>query len=228
MSQKDRVLVVEDESDVVDLIRYNLSRAGFEVFVAPDGPSGVEAAKAHRPDVIVLDLMLPGFDGHEVCQRVRSDPETARTGILMLTAKGEPDHRVRGLESGADDYMGKPFSPRELILRLQALSRRLKAPPSSPSLEFDGIAVDKTLFEIRVDGRKLDLTNIEFKLLSLLLDRRGRVQSREQLLADVWGYNNAIDTRTVDTHIRRLREKLGDKSHRLETVRGEGYLFRAG
>jgi len=226
MSQKHRVLVVEDEADVVDLLRYNLTRAGFEVLVADDGPAGVAAVKSGRPDVIVLDLMLPGYDGYEVCRLVRGDPETAGTGILMLTAKGEPDHRVRGLESGADDYMAKPFSPRELILRVQALLRRLKPPVAAVGLEFDGIAVDKTVFEIRVDGRKLDLTHIEFKLLSLLLERRGRVQSRDQLLADVWGYNAAIDTRTVDTHIRRLREKLGSKAARLETVRGEGYLFR--
>jgi len=222
---QDTVLVVEDETDVVDLLRYNLSKAGFDVQIARDGLEGLEMARKGRPDVIILDLMLPGMDGQNVCRALKKDPETESLPILMLTAKGEPEERVRGLELGADDYVTKPFSPRELVLRVQALLRRLRANSNSHLLEIDQFRVDKGNFEIRLEGKRLDLTITEFKLLSTLIERRGRILSRESLLQDVWGYQNAIDTRTVDTHMRRLREKLGSQAARLETIRGEGYRF---
>ncbi|MBN8709959.1 MAG: response regulator [Verrucomicrobia bacterium] len=222
---QDTVLVVEDESDVVDLLRYNLSRAGFGVIIANDGVEGLEMARKNRPDIIVLDLMLPRMDGLAVCKALKREAETEQMPIVMLTAKSEPNERVNGLELGADDYVTKPFSPRELVLRVQALLRRLRSSNRNDVVTVDAFEVDKNAFEIRLDGKRLDLTTTEFKLLALLIDRRGRIQSRESLLFDVWGYQNAIDTRTVDTHMRRLREKLGDHASRLETVRGEGYRF---
>ncbi|MCX7868605.1 MAG: response regulator transcription factor [Terrimicrobiaceae bacterium] len=227
MSQS--VLVVEDEADVADLVRYNLARAGFEVKLAADGPGALEAVSASRPDAVILDLMLPGMSGFEVCRRIRKHPGAEGVAILMLTAKSETAEKVRGLELGADDYITKPFSPKELVLRLQAVLRRLKAPAAGAGrIEAAGLELDRSTMEVRLDGARLDLTAIEFRLLNLLVERRGRTQSRESLLLDVWGYNSSVDTRTVDTHIRRLREKLGSRSSWLETVRGEGYRFRSG
>ena len=219
---------MEDEADVVDLLRYNLERADFEVLIAMAGDLGLAMAREKRPDLIVLDLMLPGMNGHEVCRALKGDPNTEVIPILMLTAKGEPNERVKGLELGADDYVTKPFSPRELVLRVQALLKRHRLVPRTEIVEVAGIYLNKTNFEARLDGKRFDLTTTEFKLLSLMLERRGRTLTRETLLSDVWGYQNAaIDTRTVDTHMRRLREKLGKYSRRLETIRGEGYRFNA-
>ena len=169
--------------------------------------------------------------GEEVCRQLRADRETASIPILMLTAKGDPADRIAGLEIGADDYLGKPFSPRELILRVEAILRRARAAEErrEAMLEVDGFRINKGDFEITLDGRKLDLTTTEFKLLCLLIERRGKVLTRDALLTDVWNYTTAIDTRTVDTHVRRLREKLGPAhSARIETVRGEGYRFTTG
>ncbi len=222
---EDTVLIVEDEADVVDLLRYNLNKAGFSVLIANDGIQGLEMAKANRPDVIVLDLMLPGLDGKSVCKSLKKDPETESIPVLMLTAKSDTADRVQGLEIGADDYVTKPFSPRELVLRVQGLLRRSRSSNRPEIIEVDEFVVNKNAFEIRLSGARLDLTTTEFKLLTLLIERRGRTQSRETLLYDVWGYQNVIDTRTVDTHMRRLREKLGAHSSRLETIRGEGYRF---
>lgn len=222
---KPRVLIVEDEIDVVDLVRYHLAKAGFEVLIARDGPGGLRQAMENRPEVLVLDLMLPGIDGHDICRTLKSNPDTARIGILMLTAKGTTKDRVRGLELGADDYVPKPFSPKELVLRVQALARRLTTSSTSTAQEVDHFTIDRTQMGIHLDGKKLDLTTTEFKLLALLIERRGRTLSRDSLLQEVWGYQNAIDTRTVDTHMRRLREKLGSHSSRIETIRGEGYRF---
>ena len=221
------VLIVEDEQDVVDLLRYNLNRAGFGVSIAENGLKGLEKARAERPDVIILDLMMPEMTGEKVCKALKEDASTAGIPVIMLTAKDQPGDRITGFELGADDYVPKPFSPRELVLRVQALLRRLQTSNRGETIEVDGFLVDKGAFEIRLDGARLDLTTTEFKLLTLLIDRRGRTQSRETLLFDVWGYQNVIDTRTVDTHMRRLREKLGDHASRLETVRGEGYRFSA-
>jgi two-component system, OmpR family, phosphate regulon response regulator PhoB len=221
----DTVLVIEDEADVVDLLRYNLARAGFEVLIATDGLEGLEMAQKNRPHLIVLDLMLPGMDGRAVCKTLKKNPDTAQMPIVMLTAKGEPEERIHGLEIGADDYVTKPFSTKELILRIQGLLRRIRTSTKSDVVQVDDFHVDKSAFEIRLQEQRLDLTTTEFKLLTLLIERRGRTQSRDTLLYDVWGYQNAIDTRTVDTHMRRLREKLGTHASRLETVRGEGYRF---
>ena len=226
-AMRDTVLLVEDEVDVVDLLRYNLNKAGFGVLVASDGLTGLQMAREKRPDILVLDLMLPRMDGHSVCKALKKDPETELLPILMLTARGEPSERIHGLEIGADDYVTKPFSPRELVLRIQALLRRSRSKMRSEVLEVGNFHLDKSKFDIRLEGRRLDLTGTEFKLLAVLIERRGRTQSRETLLYDVWGYQNPIDTRTVDTHIRRLREKLGKHSAKLETVRGEGYRFNA-
>jgi DNA-binding response OmpR family regulator len=222
---EDTVLIVEDEADVVDLLRYNLNKAGLTVLIANDGIQGLEFAKANRPDVIILDLMLPSMDGRAVCKALKKDVETESIPVLMLTAKVDASDRVQGLEIGADDYVTKPFSPRELVLRVQGLLRRSKTSARPETIEVDDFLVNKSGFEIRLAGNRLDLTTTEFKLLTLLIERRGRTQSRETLLYDVWGYQNAIDTRTVDTHMRRLREKLGNHSGRLETIRGEGYRF---
>lgn len=224
---EDTVLVIEDEADVVDLLRYNLSKAGLSVLIANDGLQGLEMARKHRPDVIVLDLMLPGMDGQSICKALKKDPDTESLPIIMLTAKGEPSERIQGLEIGAEDYVTKPFSPKELVLRVKALLRRMRASTNKEDLEVDEFQVNKSAFEIRLEGLRLELTTTEFKLLTLMIERRGRIQSRETLLYDVWGYQNAIDTRTVDTHMRRLREKLGKHSARLETIRGEGYRFNA-
>lgn len=220
------VLIVDDEVDVIDLVRYKLRGAGCNALVATDGLEGLRIAREQRPDLVVLDLMLPQISGEEVCRQLKSHPDTAAIPVLMLTAKGLPDQRISGLEIGADDYVSKPFSPRELVLRIEAVLRRVRARDRSSDREqIDNFCIDKGSFEISLDGQKLDLTSTEFKLLCLLLDRRGRTQSRDTLLFDVWGYTNAIDTRTVDTHMRRLREKLGASAVRIETVRGEGYRF---
>ncbi len=219
------VLLVEDENDVADLVRYHLGRAGFRVSNAATGSEGLRLARELRPEVIVLDLMLPGLDGYEVCRQLKADQETAKIGILMLTAKGETKDRVRGLELGADDYVGKPFSPRELVLRVESLHRRCQQQVQADVLTVDVFEVDRTNFTVKIEGKRLDLTTTEFKLITILLERRGKILSREVLLADVWGYQSMIDTRTVDTHIRRLREKLGRHSRRIETLRGEGYRF---
>ena len=225
---QDTVLIVEDEPDVVDLLRYNLGRAGFDILIAVSGDRGLEMARTQRPDIIILDLMLPGMTGQEVCRALKNDPDTEVIPIVMLTAKGEPEERVKGLELGADDYVTKPFSPRELVLRVQALLKRHRVVPRSETVQLAGIYLDKTNFEARLDGKRIDLTTTEFKLLSVLIERRGKTLTRETLLTDVWGYQTAsIDTRTVDTHMRRLREKLGKYSGRLETIRGEGYRFAA-
>jgi DNA-binding response OmpR family regulator len=221
------VLLIEDEQDVADLLRYNLNRAGYLVSLADNGLTGLEKAREERPDVIILDLMLPGMPGEKVCKALKEDDSTAAIPVIILTAKAEAEQRILGLELGADDYVPKPFSPKELVLRVQALLRRLRKSEQGGHVEVDEFVVDKGAFEVRLEGERLDLTTTEFKLLTLLIERRGRTQSRETLLFDVWGYRNAIDTRTVDTHMRRLREKLGDHAARLETVRGEGYRFRA-
>ena len=222
---RDTVLVVDDEPDVVDLVRYHLHRAGFEVLVAANGQSALQTAAAHRPDAIILDIMLPQMSGTEVLKLLRQHPDSASIPVLMLTARAETSERIAGLELGVDDYITKPFSPREVVLRTQNLLRRLRTVPNSALVTVDEFRLDKSNFEITVCGKRLDLTTTEFKLLAALVERRGRTLTRETLLQDVWGYENVIDTRTVDTHVRRLREKLGAAANRIATVRGEGYRF---
>jgi DNA-binding response OmpR family regulator len=226
-AMQDTVLVVEDEADMVDLLRYNLSKAGFCVLIAGDGITALEIARKNRPDVVILDLLLPHMDGYAVCKALKNNSETAALPIVILTARGEPNDRIKGLEIGADDYLTKPFNLRELILRVRALLRRSRSSARDEVLERDVFQIDKSKFEIRLEGRRLDLTTIEFRLLTCLIERRGRTQSREVLLSDVLGYQNPIVTRTVDSHIRRLREKLGKHAQRLETIRCEGYRFNA-
>ena len=221
----DTVLVVEDEPDVLDLVRYHFHRAGFVVLTALNGPTGLARAAESRPDAILLDIMLPQMTGIEVCKALRKADETSDIPILILTAKAELSDRLAGLELGVDDYITKPFSPRELVLRVQNLLRRLRVVRKSSALVVDDFSLDKGNFEIKIRGTRLDLTTTEFKLLAALVENRGKTLSRETLLQDVWGYKNAIDTRTVDTHVRRLREKLGPAADRIVTMRGEGYRF---
>ncbi|PYL61678.1 MAG: DNA-binding response regulator [Verrucomicrobia bacterium] len=218
------ILIIEDETDVADLLSLNLRKAGFRVSTAGDGASGLQKARDDRPDFIILDLMLPKMAGLEVCRILKSDAATARMPILMLTAKAEEIDRIVGLEFGADDYVTKPFSPREIVLRIRAIFRR--GEKADESLSAGPISIDPARHEVRVNGRQVHLTSLEFKLLRALMQRRGRVQERDRLLNDVWGYESVIDTRTVDTHVRRLREKLGKGGDAIETVRGFGYRLR--
>jgi DNA-binding response OmpR family regulator len=221
-----KILVVDDEPDAVELICFNLKASGFEVTSAADGAAALKAARLHLPDLILLDLMLPEIDGLEVCKLLRRDPATAAIPIVMLTARAAEIDRVLGLELGADDYVTKPFSPRELVLRIRKLlDRRRQSETKSERLHIGDLDVDIPRHLVTVAGERVDLTATEFKLLCTLMERRGRVQSRDQLLQDVWQYDNAIDTRTVDTHMRRLREKLGKAARHLDTVRGVGYRF---
>jgi two-component system phosphate regulon response regulator PhoB len=206
-----------------------LTAAGFHVLTAANGSEALRRARALQPQLILLDVMLPELDGLEVCKLLRLDPATRSIPIVMLTARATEIDRVLGLELGADDYVTKPFSVRELVLRLKKLLNRQPARESEAGhIQFGGLHIDPSRHRAAFRGRTLDLTLMEFKLAAILAERRGRVQSREQLLRDVWGYNNIIDTRTVDTHMRRLRAKLGPAAILLETVRGVGYRFREG
>jgi DNA-binding response OmpR family regulator len=221
---KPKILVVDDEPDALELVGFNLKRAGFEVMTAGDGPTALRKARELQPALIVLDVMLPDLDGLEVCKQLRSDPRTSATPVILLTARAAEVDRILGLELGADDYVTKPFSPRELVLRIRnVLGRRSDLGLSTDVLRIGQITVDPSRHQVEVRGQPVDLTATEFKLLTVLAQRRGRVQSREQLLRDVWEYDSMIDTRTVDTHVRRLREKLGPAADVIETVRGVGY-----
>jgi len=219
-----KILIVEDETDVADLLTLNLRKASYKVSTAADGVTGLQKARDDRPDFIILDLMLPKMSGLEVCRILKSDTATAQMPILMLTAKAEEIDRIVGLEFGADDYVTKPFSPREVVLRIRAILRR--GDKADERLSAGPIAIDPARHEVRVNGKQVHLTSIEFKLLQRLMQRRGRVQDRDRLLNEVWGYETVIDTRTVDTHVRRLREKLGKAGDAVETVRGFGYRLR--
>ena len=217
-------MIIEDETDVADLLTLNLRKAGFRTSTAADGASGLQKARDDRPDFIVLDLMLPKMSGLEVCKILKSDAATSQIPILMLTAKAEEIDRIVGLEFGADDYVTKPFSPREIALRIRAILRRGER--ADESLNAGPISIDLARHRVRVNGKQVHLTSLEFKLLRTLMQRRGRVQDRDRLLNEVWGYESVIDTRTVDTHVRRLREKLGKAGDAIETVRGFGYRLR--
>lgn len=222
-----KILVVDDEPDALELIEFNLESAGFEVVTAMEGDEALKKARAVLPALIILDVMLPELDGMEVCKLLRRDPATAQIPIIMLTAKAAEIDRVLGLELGADDYVTKPFSPRELVLRVKGLLRRKGegAEEKGERIHLGDLVIDLPRHEVLISGKRIDLTATEFKLLTILAQRRGRVQSREQLLRDVWEYDTLIDTRTVDTHMRRVREKLGRAARCLETVRGVGYRF---
>ena len=223
---KSKILVVEDEPDAIDLLAFNLKNAGFEISTAMDGAEALKKARLMAPDLILLDIMLPEVDGLEVCKILRRDPVTAGVPIIMLTAKAAEIDRIVGLELGADDYVTKPFSPRELLLRIKKLLARHQSPAEKlDQIRAGDLLIDIPKHSVSLRGRKIDLTATEFNLLVALARRRGRVQSREQLLTEVWKYDTLIDTRTVDTHMRRLREKLGDRAQYLDTVRGVGYRF---
>jgi len=221
-----RILVVDDEPDLLELVRFNLSQAGFAVDTATAGREALEKVRRSPPDLLVLDLMLPDVSGNDIARQIRSDPGLADLPILMLTAKSEEVDRVVGFELGADDYVTKPFSPRELILRVKAVLRRRSAAPSAtPGLEHGALRLDPDRHRCFVKGDEVDLTAKEFKLLTTLMSRPGRVLTRERLLDEVWGSEITVTSRTIDTHLKRLREKLGAAGDLIETVRGVGYRF---
>jgi two-component system, OmpR family, phosphate regulon response regulator PhoB len=221
-----RILVIEDERDLQKVLEFNLAQAGHEVICTTHGRVGLTIARERQPEVVVLDLMLPDLPGTEVCKALRKDAATAGMLVLMLTARGEEVDRIVGFEIGADDYVVKPFSVRELLLRIEALLRRGKERVQSDQpIEFGCLRIDREAHRVWVGGQEIELTALEFKLLLTLLERKNRVQSRGSLLSDVWGIEADITTRTVDTHVKRLREKLGAAGDYVETVRGVGYRF---
>jgi two-component system, OmpR family, phosphate regulon response regulator PhoB len=222
-----RILIIEDEQDVIDLLTLHLRKAGgFTLSTATDGASGLRKAREELPALIILDLMLPKMPGLEICKVLKTDATTRQIPIIMLTAKAEEIDRIVGLEFGADDYVTKPFSPRELILRVNAILRRGKGEVAEEKMSIGAITLDPARHHVAVGGKPVRLTSVEFKLLSMLMKRKGRVQARDRLLNEVWGYESLIDTRTVDTHVRRLRKKLGKAAVAIETVRGFGYRIR--
>jgi DNA-binding response OmpR family regulator len=217
------ILLIEDEEDVSDLIRYHLKKEKFNVLSALNGFQGVQLAMEQRPDLIVLDIMMPQLNGFEVAKKLKADARTAPIPLLFLSAKGEAESRIKGLELGGEDYLSKPFSPRELVLRIQSLLRRARSSSTPEVLTLGALTVDRTKLQATLHGQRLDLTSTEFRLISLLIGKEGSLFTREDLLREVWGYSSTTDTRTVDTHIRRLREKLGSEATALQTIRGEGY-----
>ncbi len=224
------ILAVDDEADILQLLCYNLKNAGYGVIEAKDGPEAIELAKKHYPDLIVLDIMLPNMEGTEVLRRLKRDASTANIPVIMLTAKGEEVDKIVGFELGADDYITKPFSPRELVLRVKALLKR-KGPQlttdtdDSEIYRYEKLSIDIARHRVEVSGKEVVLTGTEFKLLTTLFKGRGRVFTRDQLLDKAWGDECYVTPRTVDTHTRRLRSKLGEAGSYIETVRGVGYRF---
>ena len=227
-SAGERVLVVDDEPDIVALVAYHLAKSGYSVSTATNGAEALSIARRDKPSLIVLDLMLPGLSGLEVMEQLRLDPATSRIAVLMLTARREEGDRIQGLALGADDYLTKPFSPQELVLRVTAILRRVKAGGDDGSgvQQIGPLKIDSNAHRVTVDGRELDLTPTEFKLLLLLAERKGRVQPRNMLLEIVWEAAPDIQTRTVDMHVQRLRAKLGEAGSLIETVRGFGYRIK--
>lgn len=221
------ILVIEDEKDIVDLIAYHLKQNGFSVIYALDGPSGLEKARQESPALIILDLMLPGMDGKDICRALKNNSSTKAIPILMLTAKTEEVDRVVGFELGADDYVTKPFSPKELVLRVKAILRRTENEPEGrKTLKIGDLLIDADRYYVSFKTVPIKLTSTEFKLLFELAANKGRVLSRDHLLDKVWGYTYEGYSRTIDTHIRRLREKLGLAGDYIETIRGLGYRLR--
>lgn len=226
-----RILVIEDDLSLVELIRYNLESQGMEVSSADDGEEGLLMAAEEEPDLVILDWMLPNLSGIEICRRIRREPLTANTPVIMLTAKSEEDDRVRGLDVGADDYMTKPFSPRELVARINAVLRRIRPALAGSMLEFSDVVLDPVAHKVTRAGKHIHLGPTEYRLLQHFMEHPGRVFSRDQLLDSVWGRDIYVETRTVDVHIRRLRKALneGDAPDLIRTVRSAGYaLEKAG
>jgi len=217
------ILVVEDEKDIADLIGFNLERAGFCVLKVHDGTSAAPTAARERPALIVLDLMLPGKDGFAVFRELRRDARTRDIPVIMLTARAQTEDRIHGLQAGADDYLTKPFSPKELLLRVQAVLKRSEAPPGAAEVHAGPFHFDKNALKFYIDSEPVDLTATEFKLLLFLAERAGKPQDRNDLLRSVWGYSDEVHSRTLDTHMKRLRQKLGARASLVETIRGIGY-----
>lgn len=218
-----KILIVEDERDIADLIGFNLERAGYEVLKAHDGITGAEMAVQLRPGLIILDLMLPGKDGFGVFKEIRRDPRSRDIPVIMLTARAQTEDRIQGLEAGADDYLTKPFSPKELMLRVQAVLKRSDGAPGQVEFSYGPFRFDKNSLKFYLDGEPVELTSTEFKLLLFLAERAGKPQDRNDLLRSVWGYSDEVHSRTLDTHMKRLRQKLGDHAAMVETIRGIGY-----
>jgi len=220
-----RILVVDDEPDVTELLQYKLRQDGYLVEVINDPLLIMAKAREFSPDLFILDIMMPDLDGIKICRMIRADPHLSRVPVIFLTARGATEDRIKGLETGADDYLAKPFDAKELILRIGLIFKRLGSEPSSPVRELRAgtVVMDEERHAVTVGGEAVELTATEFKLLRLLLERKGRVQTRENLLVNVWNYDTETETRTIDTHIRRLREKLGPEAGLVETIRGVGY-----
>lgn len=224
---KETILIVEDDEDILQLLQFNFESSGFQVHTSADGREGLAMARRLRPDLVLLDLMLPGMDGFDICKSLKRDSETAQLPVIMLTARSEEVDRIVGLELGADDYVVKPFSFRELLLRVRAVLRRSTGQtPERTTLEREGLSIDLEAHKVYSSGEEVTLTATEFKLLSELIRTSPRVRTRDQLLTSVWGYEFEGYARTVDTHIRRLRQKLDDHAALIETVRGVGYRFK--
>ena len=226
----EQILVVEDERDIAALVAYHLTKEGYRVRTVASGDDALESIRSDRPDLVVLDLMLPEMSGYEVLEQIRGISEPSDVPVVVLTARRDESDRIRGLELGADDYLTKPFSPQELVLRISAVLRRVKAPPVAGAgrrLSVGPIRVNLSGMQVEVDGEPVDLTPTEYRLLVALVERQGRVQSRRQLLQTAWEINAPIETRTVDMHVQRLRSKLGEAGGLIETVRGFGYRVRS-
>ena len=225
--KKGTILVIDDEKDLIELLSYNLGKEGYDVIAASDGQAGLDVVKKHRPDLVVLDVMMPGLDGLQVCQRLRADPRTGRVPIIMLTAKATETDRIVGLELGADDYVTKPFSPREVIARVKAVMRRSSQPTEDRQMIRSGeLVIDLTGHEVTFRGSRVPLTATEFRILEFLASRPGRVFSRDEIIDAALGNDTAVFDRTIDVHITAIRRKLGSGSDQIETVRGFGYKFR--
>ena len=221
-----KILIVEDEPDIVELVSFNLERAGFITVTATDGIHALAQAWSEQPDLVILDLMLPGKDGFAVFKELRRDARTSKTPVIMLTARAQTEDRIKGLEAGADDYLTKPFSPKELLLRTQSVLRRSADVPGPSLYECGPLTFDKSSLKFFLSKNPVDLTSTEFKLLLYLSERSGTPQRREDLLRHVWGYSEDVHSRTLDTHMKRVRKKLGDYAELVETVRGVGYCLR--
>jgi len=220
-----QILIVEDEVDIAELIAFNLERSGYEVIKSHDGISGTNLALQHRPDLIILDIMLPGRDGYGVFKELRRDARTSDVPVLMLTARSQTEDRIKGLEAGADDYLTKPFSPKELLLRVHAILKRSQNTSSSSEFTHGPFRFDKNSLKFYTDNEPVELTTTEFKLMLHLCERAGTPQDRNELLRKIWGYSDSAQTRTLDTHMKRLRRKLGEQGSWVETIRGVGYAI---